>query len=40
MDENKSTIGIFGDIFTIREMLNDLRDIAEDEMNEDYFINL
>jgi len=33
-DENKSILGICGDIETVRNMLNELRDIAEDEKDE------
>jgi hypothetical protein len=33
-DENKSTVGICGDIETIRIMLTELRDIAEDAKDE------
>jgi hypothetical protein len=31
-DESKSELGIFGDIETVRNMLNELRDIAEDNV--------
>jgi hypothetical protein len=34
-DENKSDFGICGDIETVREMLNELRDISEDCKDED-----
>ena len=34
-DENKSELGIFGDIETVRNMINELRDIAEDNQDED-----
>ena len=35
IDEKKSDLGICGDIETIRLMLNELRDIAEDCKDED-----
>jgi len=34
-DENRSELGIFGDIETVRNMINELRDIAEDNQDED-----
>ena len=34
-DERKSTFGICGDIETVRNMLNELRDISEDCQDED-----
>lgn len=34
-DENKSALGICGDIETIRKMLEESRDIAEDVKDED-----
>jgi len=37
-DERKSEFGIFGDIETVRTMLEELRDIAEDNKNEDGFV--
>lgn len=35
LDNNKSEFGIFGDIETVRKMLNELRDMAEDCQDED-----
>lgn len=37
-DERKSELGIFGDIETVRKMLEELRDIAEDEKDKDDFV--
>ena len=34
-DEKKSVLGICGDIETVRNMLNELRDVAEDCQDED-----
>jgi hypothetical protein len=36
-DERKSDLGIYGDIETVRDMINELRDIAEDNQ-EDGFV--
>jgi len=33
-DEGKSALGICGDIITVREMLNELREVAEDNIDE------
>jgi hypothetical protein len=40
IDETKSLIGIHGDIESIRTLLNELRDIAEDNIDEEGFINI
>jgi len=37
--EDISTSGAFGDIYTVRELLNELRDIVEEEQEEG-FINV
>ena len=39
-NEKTSDLGIHGDIETVREMLNELRDIAEDCVDEDGFVNI
>ena len=39
-DENKSMVGAFGDLETVRTMINELRDIAEDFADEDGFISV
>lgn len=38
-DENKSLLGLYGDLETVRMMLNELRDVAEDCVDEDGFVN-
>ena len=38
IDENKSILGAYGNIEDLREMLNGLRDIVEDNSNEDGFV--
>lgn len=38
-NERKSDLGICGDIETIRNILNELRDIAEEFKDEDGFVN-
>lgn len=35
----KSALGGFGHIYDIRSLLNDLRDMAEDTIDEDGFVN-
>lgn len=39
-DENKSLLGAFGDLETLRIMLNEMRDVVEDEVGKDGFVNL
>lgn len=39
-DENKSLLGLHGDLETVREMLNELRDVAEDCVDEDGFVSI
>lgn len=40
IDADKTTLGMYGDIYMIRQMLNDLRDIAENEKGDDEFVNI
>lgn len=40
IDETKSLIGIYGYLESIRTILNNLRDIAEDNIDENGFINI
>jgi hypothetical protein len=37
--EDISTMGAYGDIYTCRALLNDLRDIVEENQDEDGFVN-
>lgn len=39
VDGNKSILGAFGDLDSIRAMLNDIRDLCEDNQ-EDGFVNI
>lgn len=39
-DENKSLLGAYGELETVREMLNELRDVVEDCVDEDGFISV
>jgi len=39
-DDTKSLIGAYGDLGTLRLILNELRDVVEDEMDENGFVNL
>jgi len=39
-DDVKSLIGAYGDLETLRTILNELRDTVEDEMDENGFVNL
>ncbi len=38
-NENKSLIGAYGDLNTLRTILNEMRDIVENEVEEDGFVN-
>lgn len=38
-DLEKSAIGALGDLETLRQMVNDLRDLVEDEVCEDGVVN-
>jgi hypothetical protein len=38
IDERKSDIGAFGDIETVRAMLNELREVVEDNKTTDGFV--
>ncbi len=40
IDIDKTALGMYGDIYMIRQMLNDLRDIAENEKDDEEFVNL
>ena len=40
VDNEKSTIGMFGDLGELRKSLEMLRDMAEDEMDENGFVNI
>lgn len=39
-DKNKSMVGLHGDLETIRTMLEEMRDIAEDFADEDGFVSV
>lgn len=39
-DENKSLLGAHGDLETVRDMINELRDVAEDLVDEDGFVSV
>jgi hypothetical protein len=38
--ENASRIGAYGDLGLLRDLTNDLRDLIEDEVDEDGFVNV
>ena len=40
IDDSKSNLFIYGDIEELRNILNDLRDICEDEKDEDGFVSI
>jgi hypothetical protein len=40
VDDKKSMVGAYGDLETLRILTNELRDVIEDEVDEDGFINL
>jgi hypothetical protein len=40
VDDSKSRIGAYGDIETLRIMCNEMRDMIEDEVDEDGYINV
>lgn len=39
-DEEKSLIGAYGDLEVLRNMLNELRDLIEDTVDEEDFVNI
>ena len=39
-NEEGSRIGAYGNLFELRVMVNELRDIIEDEIDEDGFVNI
>jgi len=40
VDDNKSLLGAFGDLETLRIICCELRDMIEDEADEDCFVNV
>ena len=40
IDDSKSMMGAYGDKESLRLMLNSLRDMIEDEVDEDGFVNI
>jgi len=40
VSEDKSTLGAYGHLLDLRGLVNDLRDMIEDEIDEDGFVNL
>jgi hypothetical protein len=40
ISEKKSTMGAYGDLEGVRALLNDLRDMIEDEADEEGFVNV
>jgi len=40
IDENSSRLMAYGDLGTLRNMSNEIRDLIEDEVDEDGFVNI
>ena len=39
VNEDKSTLGAYGQLEDLRQLVNNLRDLIEDEIDEDGFVN-
>jgi len=40
VDDTKTQLGAYGNLFDLRELLNNLRNMIEDETGRDNFVNL